>query len=196
MIKGPLNEKGMRLYDDQVSGNGYKVRLLCAYLRIPYQYCPMDILAGETRTPSFLAMNGNGRIPLLQLSDGTCLAESNSILFYLAQGSPFGLARPSIKQWLCSGCSSSNIVTNPISQRCDSGLRSRKSIRPAQSFRKSKPRNALVTRRSRSWNLTYPRARSLWVMSSPLRMSPFMPTPTWPVKGRLTSIDSLLFASG
>lgn len=89
MIKGPLNQKGMRLYDDPVSGNGYKVRLLCAYLRIPYHYCPVDILAGETRTPSFLAMNGNGRIPLLQLSDGTCLAESNAILFYLAQGSPF-----------------------------------------------------------------------------------------------------------
>jgi len=77
----------MKLYDFPPSGNGYKVRLALAGRGMPYEYIPLDILSGETRTPQFLAMNPNGRIPLLQLSDGSFLAESNAILFYLAQGS-------------------------------------------------------------------------------------------------------------
>lgn len=77
----------MKLYDYPPSGNGYKVRLALAHLGISYEYIPVDILAGDTRTPEFLVKNANGRIPLLQLTDQTYLAESNAILFYLAQGS-------------------------------------------------------------------------------------------------------------
>lgn len=77
----------LKLYDYPPSGNGYKVRLVLASLGIPYEYIPVDILAGDTRTPEFLARNANGRIPLLQLPDESYLAESNAILFYLAQGS-------------------------------------------------------------------------------------------------------------
>ena len=76
----------MKLYDYPPSGNGYKVRLALAALGISFEYIPVDILAGDTRTPEFLARNANGRIPLLQLPDQTYLAESNAILFYLAQG--------------------------------------------------------------------------------------------------------------
>jgi glutathione S-transferase len=76
----------MRLYDYPPSGNGYKVRLALSTLGIPYEYVPLDILAGQTRTPEFLAKNPNGRIPLLQLPDRSYLAESNAILFYLAEG--------------------------------------------------------------------------------------------------------------
>ncbi len=71
----------MILYDDPISGNGYKIRLLLALLGIPYQYVPVDILRGESRTPEFLARNPNGRIPVLQLDDGTFLPESNAALF-------------------------------------------------------------------------------------------------------------------
>lgn len=78
----------MKLYDYPPSGNGYKARLALAYLGIPYEYIPVDILAGQSRTPEFLAMNANGRIPLLKLPDGTCIAESNAILYFLAQGTP------------------------------------------------------------------------------------------------------------
>jgi glutathione S-transferase len=94
----------IRLYDYRSSGNGYKVRLLLALLGIPHERVEVDIIAGETRTPAFLARNPNGRIPVLELDDGTHLAESNAILFFLAEGTPFlpadHLERAHVLQWL------------------------------------------------------------------------------------------------
>jgi glutathione S-transferase len=94
----------LRLYDYLESGNGYKVRLLLAQLGIPFERVELDIRKGETRTPEFLRLNPNGRIPVLQLEDGTCLAESNAILFYLAEGSAFlpeeRLERARVLQWM------------------------------------------------------------------------------------------------
>jgi glutathione S-transferase len=78
----------LRLYDYLESGNGYKVRLLLNQLRLPFERIELDILQGETRTAQFLVKNPNGRIPLLELEDGTCLAESNAIQWYLADTSP------------------------------------------------------------------------------------------------------------
>jgi glutathione S-transferase len=92
------------LYDYLDSGNGFKIRLLLAQLAKPYSWVELDILANGTRTPEFLAKNPNGRIPTLQLDDGTCLAESNAILWYLAEGSPFipddRLKRAQVLQWM------------------------------------------------------------------------------------------------
>jgi glutathione S-transferase len=79
----------MRLYDYLPSGNGFKVRLLLAFLGVKYELVEKDILKGETRTPEFLALNPNGRIPLLELDDGRRLAESNAILFYLSEGTKY-----------------------------------------------------------------------------------------------------------
>jgi glutathione S-transferase len=94
----------LRLHDFLSSGNGYKCRLLLHQLGIPYERVELDILKGETRTPEFLAKNPNGRIPALELEDGTVLAESNAILFYLAEGTPFlpqgRLERAQALQWL------------------------------------------------------------------------------------------------
>ena len=94
----------LRLYDYLPSGNGYKIRLLLTQLGIAFERIEMDILKGETRTPEFLHKNANGRIPLLELEDGTSLAESNAILFYLAEGTPYlandRLARAHILQWM------------------------------------------------------------------------------------------------
>jgi glutathione S-transferase len=94
----------LTLYDYLDSGNGYKVRLLLHQLGRPYTLVETDILQGETRTPEFLRLNPNGRIPLLQLEDGTCLAESNAILHYLAQGTPLlpaeRLAHAQVLQWM------------------------------------------------------------------------------------------------
>ena len=94
----------LRLYDNHLSGNGYKPRLLLAHLGRAYERIEVDTLKGETRTPEFLARNPNGRIPVLELEDGACLAESNAILFYLAEGSRFlpsdRLARALTLQWM------------------------------------------------------------------------------------------------
>jgi glutathione S-transferase len=94
----------MRLYDYLSSGNGYKVRLVLHQLRIPFELVLLDIVKGETRTPAFLAKNPNGRIPTLELDDGTCLAESGAILWYLAEGTPLlpedRLQRAQVLQWM------------------------------------------------------------------------------------------------
>ena len=94
----------IRLYDNHLSGNGYKPRLLLAHLGQSYERIEVDILKGESRTAEFLARNPNGRIPVLELEDGACIAESNAILFYLAEGSRFlpsdRLAGALTMQWL------------------------------------------------------------------------------------------------
>ncbi|MBM3517821.1 MAG: glutathione S-transferase family protein [Alphaproteobacteria bacterium] len=93
-----------RLYDYLPSGNGYKVRLLLSQLGLPFERVEVDITKGETRTPTSLARNPNGRIPVLDLGDGTCLAESNAILHYLAEGTAFlpqeRLMRAQVLQWM------------------------------------------------------------------------------------------------
>ena len=76
----------LRLYDFWESGNCYKVRLLLSQLGVPFECIETDILGGATRTPAFLAKNPNGRVPLLEWPDGRRLAESNAILFHLAEG--------------------------------------------------------------------------------------------------------------
>jgi glutathione S-transferase len=94
----------LRLYDYFDSGNGYKARLALTQLAIPYRLIEVDIEKGETRTAEFLAMNPNGRIPLLALDDGTYLAESNAILCYLAEGTKLmpsdAVERARVLQWL------------------------------------------------------------------------------------------------
>jgi glutathione S-transferase len=94
----------LTLYDFMGSGNGYKVRLVLAHLGLEYKLVERDILKGETRTPEFLAKNANGRIPTLQLEDGTHLAESDAIIWYLAEDTRLApqsrLARAHTLQWM------------------------------------------------------------------------------------------------
>lgn len=93
-----------RLYDFLPSGNGYKVRLLLTQLRIPFERVELNILKGETRTIDFLEKNPNGRIPVLEIEPGKFLSESNAILFYLSEGTPFFPSetweRSQVLQWL------------------------------------------------------------------------------------------------
>lgn len=75
------------LHEDPRSGNCYKIRLTAALLGLPVETRDYDIMAGETRTPDFLAnVNANGRIPVLQVGK-RFLPESNAACFYLADGS-------------------------------------------------------------------------------------------------------------
>ena len=94
----------MRLYDYGESGNAYKVRLLLSQLGRDFERVHLDILKDETRTPEFLARNANGRIPLLELDDGRRIAESDAILWYLAEGSDYlptdAYERAEVLQWM------------------------------------------------------------------------------------------------
>ncbi|MEM7756706.1 MAG: glutathione S-transferase family protein [Cyanobacteria bacterium P01_A01_bin.40] len=93
-----------KLYDFLPSGNSYKVRLLFNLLEIPFERINLNILEGATRTPEFLQKNPNGRIPLLEVTPGKFLAESNAILYYLSQGTTFfpedSYAQGQVMQWL------------------------------------------------------------------------------------------------
>lgn len=77
------------LYSMQSSGNCYKPRLLMHQLGLAFRLIETDPGKGETRTREYLALNPNGRVPLLVLPDGRRLSESNAMLLYLAEGTPF-----------------------------------------------------------------------------------------------------------
>jgi glutathione S-transferase len=80
----------LRLHDFLPSGNGYKVRLVLAQLRRPFELVEYDVTRGETRTRDFLErVNANGRVPVLELDDGRMLPESGAILWFLTEGTAF-----------------------------------------------------------------------------------------------------------
>ncbi len=94
----------LRLYDNKESRNGYKVVLLLSQLGVPFERVALDIFKGESRRPAYLAKNLAGKIPALELEDGTVLAESCAILCYLAQGTPFmpddRVLRAQVLRWM------------------------------------------------------------------------------------------------
>jgi glutathione S-transferase len=94
----------LKLYDNKESRNGYKVLLLLTQLGVPFEHVGLDLFKGETRTPEYLAKNPFGKIPALELDDGTVLAESGAILWYLAEGTPYlpegKVARADVLRWM------------------------------------------------------------------------------------------------
>jgi len=94
----------VRLYDYAASGNCYKVRLLLALLARDVERMPVDIFAGDTLTDDFARLNPARETPVLELDDGTSLAQSNAILWFLAEGTPYlpaaPLERAQVVQWL------------------------------------------------------------------------------------------------
>jgi glutathione S-transferase len=77
-----------KVFGMSISGNCYKVKLLLTQLKIEYQWQEVNVLRGETRTPEFLAMNPNGKVPTLEIGAGQYLFESNAILCYFADSTP------------------------------------------------------------------------------------------------------------
>jgi glutathione S-transferase len=94
----------LTLHDYLPSQNGWKVRVLLGLLDISHDSRLVSIFEGESRADAFLALNPAGAVPVLQLEDGSAIAESNAILTYLAEGTPFLPAdryrRAKIMQWL------------------------------------------------------------------------------------------------
>ena len=94
----------MKLYNSTASGNCYKVRLLLAHLGLPYKVVEIDPISRAPRPEAFLNKTHFGRVPLLILDDGRPIAESNAILWFLADGTPYlpddPYERAQIHQWL------------------------------------------------------------------------------------------------
>ena len=92
-----------KVYGDYRSGNCYKVKLMLHLLGRDYEWIPVDILRGESREEWFRKKNPNGKIPVLELEDGSCLWESNAILNFLAEGTEFlpkdARLRTQVLQW-------------------------------------------------------------------------------------------------
>ena len=93
----------MRIHGDRLSGNCYKVLLTAELLDLDYEWVPLDVVAGDTQQPAFLAKNPVGKMPLLELDDSRCLSESNAIVNFLAEGSALmptdAFARAKVQQW-------------------------------------------------------------------------------------------------
>jgi glutathione S-transferase len=83
------NKAALTVHGMSTSGNCHKVRLLLEQLGVAYEWNEVDSAHGQCRTAEFLALNPNGKVPVLRLSDGRVLTESNAILFWLAEGTPF-----------------------------------------------------------------------------------------------------------
>ncbi|HSG23395.1 MAG TPA: glutathione S-transferase [Azonexus sp.] len=73
----------MKLYDLELSGNCYKVRLFAALAKIPLEIVPVDFMGGEHKRPPITDLNPWGELPILE--DGkVVLRDSQAILVYLA----------------------------------------------------------------------------------------------------------------
>ena len=155
------------------SGNCYKVKLALEQLALPYRWVEIDPARGETRTPGFLAMNANGKVPTLALEDGGFLPESNAILNYLAEGSALlpadRLGRARVLQWM--------FFEQYSHEPCVAVARSILRYQPPDS-----PRRAELPRLLERGN------QALSVMEQHLRREPFF------AAGRYTVADIALFA--
>ena len=94
----------MLLYNNAVSGNCYKVRLLCAHLGLPLELHELDVLERSNRPQVLGGLNPAMRVPTLVLDDGRPLAESNAIIWFLGDGTGYvptdAYERAQVLQWL------------------------------------------------------------------------------------------------
>jgi glutathione S-transferase len=94
----------MLLYNSQVSGNCYKVRLLLAQLGLDYERRELSVVDRTNRKELLGELNPGLRVPTLVLDDGRPLAESNAIIWYFADGTPYlpsdSYERAKVLQWL------------------------------------------------------------------------------------------------
>jgi glutathione S-transferase len=94
----------MRLYNSQLSGNCWKVRQILALRGIEYERVEVDVFDRSNRPELLGGKNPALRVPTLELDDGEHLAESNAILWYFGDESPYlpadPLARARVLQWM------------------------------------------------------------------------------------------------
>ena len=74
----------MKLYDMELSGNAYKVRLFAALVGLDLELKPVDLAAGEHKQSPFIDLNPWAQVPVLEDGD-VVLRDSQAILVYLAR---------------------------------------------------------------------------------------------------------------
>lgn len=73
----------MRIHGTRTQGSPRRLAVFLEEKGLSIPFFPVDLRAGEHRTPAFLAKNPFGLVPVLELDDGTCLAETTTIARYL-----------------------------------------------------------------------------------------------------------------
>ncbi len=96
----------IQLYDNALSANCFKVKLLLTQLEIPFTTKEVSVLGDrdKDRGSEFFAKNPIGKIPTAVLEDGTAIGESLALLAYFAEDTRFlptgRLERARVFQWL------------------------------------------------------------------------------------------------
>jgi glutathione S-transferase len=92
------------LYNNAISGNCYKIRLLAAHLGLELELEEVDVFERNNRAEILGGLNPALRVPVLVLDDGRPVAESNAIIWYLAEGTKYlpddRYERAQVLQWL------------------------------------------------------------------------------------------------
>lgn len=75
----------MKIYDVPNFPNPYRVRMALAEKNASdkVSFIPVDVMAGEHRNETYITKNPAGAVPILELDDGTCLAECSAITEYI-----------------------------------------------------------------------------------------------------------------
>jgi len=111
----------MQLYDLELSGNCYKVRLFSALLGVQLDLVPVDFLGGEHKGPALTKLNPWGQLPIL-IDGPLVLRDSHAMLVYLAEKHAAtawwptdAAARGEITQWLST--SANEVQNGPCAAR-------------------------------------------------------------------------------
>jgi len=92
------------LYDNPVSGNCHKVRLLFGLLGIEFERRELSVVDHSDRAAVLGGLSPSLNVPTVVLEDGRPLAESNAILWYFADGTPYlpddPYERAQVLQWM------------------------------------------------------------------------------------------------
>ncbi|NOK16151.1 glutathione S-transferase family protein [Corallococcus carmarthensis] len=109
----------MKLYFHPLSGNSRRVLLVAAHLDLPLERIVVDLTTGKQREASYLGINPNGRVPVLD-DGGFVLWESRAIMVYLAEKTPGQTLLPTdaqgradVNRWLF-WCSSHMAPANTV----------------------------------------------------------------------------------
>lgn len=101
-----MSQQAIKLYRHPLSGHAHRVELMLSLLGLPTELVFVDLMKGAHKTPEFLALNRFGQVPVID-DNGTVLADSNSILVYLAAKYGNGqwlpsdpVAQANVQRWL------------------------------------------------------------------------------------------------